>query len=124
MTPMQKKIGLYPMGRAVLCEIYDPEVKKSVIAIPQAVKERHAMIETRMRVLEVGPACWDDEKAPRCYPGDIVIVSKFCGATVKSPINQKTYRMVNCDDIYCGSTEDAVAHAESYETGSVTAREA
>lgn len=110
------------MGRAVLCEVYDPEIKKSSIVIPDSARERHAMIETRMRVLEVGPACWEDESAPRCKPDDIVIVSKYCGASVRSPINQKTYRMVNCDDIYCGTTEEATADIEAFDNGSITAR--
>src|ERR1700760_5050412 len=96
--------GLRPLGLAVLCEVYDPETKKSVIAIPKAVQDRHAMVETRMRVLEVGPACWADEKTPRALPGEIVMVSKYCGVTVKSPVNGKLYRLVNAEDIYCATT--------------------
>lgn len=116
--------GLRPLGRAVLCEIWDPETKKSMIAIPQTVKDRQAMVETRMRVLEVGPACWADEDSARAKAGDIVLVSKYAGATAKSPKNGKIYRLVNADDIFCMSDEGLPAQSEDYEAGSLTAREA
>lgn len=98
--------GLKPLGRAVLVEPYEPELKKSVIVMPETVKERTAMVETRAIVIEAGPAAWDDEKAPRATPGDKVMISKFAGVMVKGVKDDKVYRLVNDRDIYCRINEE------------------
>lgn len=95
------KSGLKPLGRAVLVEPYEPEVKKSMIVMPDTVKERSAMVETRAVVIEAGPCAWDDEPQPRAKEGDKVLISKFAGAMVMGTTDGKPYRLVNDRDIYC-----------------------
>lgn len=95
------KSGLRPLGRAVLVEPYEPEVKKSLIVMPDSVKERSAMVETRAVVIEAGPCAWDDEPQPRAKSGDKVLISKFAGAMVMGTEDGKPYRLVNDRDIYC-----------------------
>lgn len=99
---MKNESGLRPKGHAVLVEPYEPEIKKSVIAIPETVRERTKMIETRAIVIEVGPEAWNDEAKPRAAPGDRVLISKFAGAMAQGTRDGKTYRLVNANDIYCG----------------------
>jgi co-chaperonin GroES (HSP10) len=95
------KSGLKPLGRAVLVEPYEPEVKKSMIELPAAVKERTSMVETRAIVIEVGPAAWEDESSPRATAGDKVLISKFAGVMAIGIKDSKPYRIVNDRDIYC-----------------------
>jgi co-chaperonin GroES (HSP10) len=99
------KSGLRPLGRAVLVEPYEPEIKKSLLVMPDSVKERTAMIETRAIVLDIGPSAWDDEPAPRAVVGDKVLISKFAGVMVTGTADGKTYRIVNDRDIYCAIEE-------------------
>ena len=103
---MENKSGLIPLGRAVLVEPYEPEIKKSTIVMPDSVKERTAMVETRAVVVAVGPACWDDESDPRAIPGDIVLIAKFAGVMAKGINDGKAYRLVNDRDIFCRIEED------------------
>ena len=95
------KSWLNPLGRAVLVKPYEPEIKKSVIAIPETVRERTSMVETRAIVLEAGPQAWDDEKVPRAQPGDKVLISKFAGVMAQGTADGEKYRLVNDLDIYC-----------------------
>lgn len=98
--------GLKPLGRAVLLEPYEPEVKKSLIELPDSVRERSMMVETRAIVLDIGPAAWDDEKEPRAAVGDKVLISKFAGILAKGTADGKTYRVVNDIDIYMKITAE------------------
>ena len=100
------KSGLHPLGRAVLVEPYEPERKGSRIVMPEAVKERSLMVETRARVIEVGPTAWSDEALPRAEVGDHVLISKFAGVMAKGITDEKTYRLVNDVDIYCSIEVD------------------
>lgn len=95
------KSGLHPLGHAVLVEPYEPELKKSMIVMPDTVKERTAMVETRAIVVEVGPLAWEEEKVPRAKVGDKVLISKFSGVMAKGTLDEKPYRLVNDRDIYC-----------------------
>jgi len=98
---MKNESGLRPVGVAVLVQPYEPEIKKGLIVMPETVQERSAMVETRAVVIEVGPAAWADEPAPRAIPGDKVLISKFAGAMAKGTKDGKAYRLVNDRDIYC-----------------------
>lgn len=104
---MENTSGLKPLGHAVLIEMYEPERKASLIDVPDFVKERTDMVEQRAIVIAVGDACWDDEKEPRCKPGDKVIVTKFAGYFAKGPLDGKRYRLVNDRDIFCAITAEA-----------------
>lgn len=101
------KSGLKPLGHAVLILPYEPEIKKSLIELPDAVKERTMMVETRATVLEIGPAAWEDEKVPRAQVGDKVLISKFAGVMAKGTADGKTYRLVNDRDIFAGIVEES-----------------
>ena len=96
---MINKSGLKPLGLAVLVEIYE-EKRKSVIVIPETVKERLQMIETRAIIVEAGPEAWADEKEPRAASGDLVFIAKFAGAMITGPADGKLYRMINDRDVY------------------------
>lgn len=98
---MKNESGLTPLGRAVLVKMEEVEKKNGAILIPDAVKERSAVMETRALVVAVGSQCWDHETEPRAKPGDTVIVTKVAGYMVKSPVNGELYRLVNDLDIFC-----------------------
>jgi co-chaperonin GroES (HSP10) len=91
--------GLRPLGRAVLVEPYEPERKSGLIVMPDNVKERVQTAETRAIVVEVGPACWPDE-APRCKPGDKVLLANMAGTMAKGTLDGRQYRFVNDRDIF------------------------
>lgn len=97
---MINKSGLKPVGRAVLLEPYEPEIKRGVIEIPKTVSDRTQMVEQRAIVVEVGPAAWQDEPVPRAKPGDKVLVSKYSGYMADGTLDGKSYRFVNCNDIF------------------------
>lgn len=92
--------GLHPLGHAVLVEMYEPEIEKGKIVIPDTVRERFKTIETRAVIVEIGPVAWPDEPA-RAKVGDKVLLSKFGGVAVYGVKDSKPYRMVNDNDIYC-----------------------
>lgn len=91
--------GLRPLGHAVLLEPYEPEIKKSLLVMPEQVSQRTAMAETRAVVIEVGPVAWKDEP-PRAKPGDKVLISRFAGVMVTGTKDNRSYRMVNDRDIH------------------------
>jgi co-chaperonin GroES (HSP10) len=103
---MVNNSGLKPLGKAVLVEPYEPEIKKGLIVIPDTVRERTIMVETRCVVIEVGPACWDDEKVPRAKPGDKVLITKFAGVMAQGTLDGKQYRFVNDRDIFAGIAKE------------------
>ena len=101
--------GLKPLGRAVLVRMVElEELKTSLIQIPEHVRRNSSVMEQRAEVVEVGPACWEDEKIRRCEPGDRVIVTKMAGYVARGPADGKLYRLVNDRDIFCQITKEAV----------------
>jgi co-chaperonin GroES (HSP10) len=92
--------GIAPLGHAVLVQTYEPEITSSVIALPNAVTERMAMVEQRCIVVAIGPAAWQDEKQARAKPGDRVLVTKFAGWLTTQTKDGKPYRLVNDRDIF------------------------
>ena len=104
---MENKSGLIPLGRTVLVQPYIPTKKDSLIVMPDTVKERTMMIETRAVVLAIGSEAWVDETSPRAKVGQHVLIAKFAGATAIGPADGETYRLVNDRDIYCGIKGDS-----------------
>ena len=102
---MKNESGLFPLGKAVLVEHYEPERKDSLIVMPDAVDVRNMMVEQRVIVVEVGPNCWTDEPA-RAVPGDKVMVSRMSGYMCKGPADGKMYRVVNDRDIFLKITSE------------------
>lgn len=97
--------GLRPLGVAVLVKPYEPELRKSMIEIPDTVRERTGMVETRAIVIEVGPEAWSDEPKPRARPGDKVLISRFSGVMANGIKDGERYRIVNDRDIFCALEE-------------------
>lgn len=93
--------GLIPLGHAVLVEPYEPQRKESLIVMPDTVKERTLLIETRAVVVAVGSEAWNDETTPRAQIGDHVLISKFSGVMANGVADGKPYRIVNDRDIFC-----------------------
>lgn len=93
--------GLVPVGVAVLVEAYEPEIKKSMIAIPETVAERTKIAETRAIVRAIGPYAWNEEPEPRAKIGDKVMIARFAGIAIKGPLDGKDYRIINDRDIFC-----------------------
>lgn len=97
---MENTSGLTPLGRAVLIEPFEPEIRQGLIELPASVKAQMTMLEQRAVVVEAGECAWDDEKSPRAKPGDVVIVTKFAGYIAQGPADGKQYRLVNDRDIF------------------------
>lgn len=98
--------GLEPRGVAVLIQTYEPERKGALIEIPDSVKGRMDMVDSRAVVIAVGPQAWYDEAQPRAVPGDKVLVTKYAGFMAKGPRDGKMYRLVNDRDIFCAITHE------------------
>lgn len=103
----QNPSGLIPLGRAVLVRMIEIEELQAVnIVIPDHVKQSTAVMEQRAEVIDVGAEAWIDEKAPRAWPGDRVIITKFAGYVAMGPKDKKVYRLVNDRDIFCRIEEN------------------
>jgi co-chaperonin GroES (HSP10) len=103
---MENRSGLVPLGRAVLVEPYEPEIKQGLIHIPEAIKGKGAMVEQRAVVVEAGPVAWADEAVPRAKAGDKVLVSRYSGYMALGTADGKQYRFVNDKDIFAGIVEE------------------
>ena len=103
---MTNNSGLKPLGVAVLIKPYEPDRKGALIEIPETVREKTAMVETRAIVVDIGPAAWHDEPQPRAKVGDRVLVTKFAGFQALGPEDGQIYRIVNDRDIFCAITSD------------------
>ncbi len=100
--------GLEPLGCAVLVRMIElEEMKTEKIFIPAHVRQNSSVMEQRAEVIAVGGECWKDEGAPRCAPGDRVIVTKMAGYVASGPKDGKLYRLVNDRDIFCKITAEA-----------------
>jgi len=102
---MRNESGLAPLGRAVLLEHYEPELKDSLIFIPDTVHDKSVLVEQRAVVVEVGPVCWPNEP-PRAKPGDKVLISKMSGYLAIGPADGKRYRLVNDQDVFARITHE------------------
>lgn len=101
MESLSNNSGLRPKGHAVLVKPYEEvERKAGLIAIPAHVKERHMLLESKAKVIEVGGEAWKDEKGPRALPGDIVLIAQFSGHMAVGPKDGLQYRLVNGRDIF------------------------
>lgn len=101
---MKNTSGLRPLGRAVLVKPYQPEVKKGLIELPEAVNTSLQVIEQRAIVVEAGPAAWHEEIqngfGPRAKPGDKVLISGYSGQMCKGTADGEQYRVINDRDIF------------------------
>jgi len=98
--------GLDPRGVAVLIQTYEPERKGALIEIPDSVKGRMDMVDSRAIVIATGPQAWYDERNARARPGDKVLVTKYAGFMAKGPKDGKMYRLVNDRDIFCAIVDE------------------
>jgi co-chaperonin GroES (HSP10) len=95
--------GLAPLGRAILVEPFDKARTTSVIALPDSVLRNERILDVKVRVVELGPECYPDEK-PRCHPGDVVFIAKMSGFVAQGPKDGKMYRFVNDRDVFAKVT--------------------
>jgi co-chaperonin GroES (HSP10) len=95
------KSGLKPKGHAVLVQPYEPELKGTLIQIPDHVKQNLQTLENRVIVVEAGPEAWIEERVPRAKPGDKVLVTKYAGFAATGTADGQPYRLVNDRDIFC-----------------------
>lgn len=107
---MENKSGLEPRGVAVLIKAYEPERRGSVIALPDSIQGRMAMVDNRAVVIAIGESAWHDEPTPRAKVGERVLVTKFAGFMAKGPADGETYRLVNDRDIFCAITHEEADH--------------
>jgi co-chaperonin GroES (HSP10) len=114
----ENRSGLNPVGVAVLVKPYEPEFKKSIIAIPLTVRMRTQLAETRAIVVAIGGEAWRDEKQPRAKVGDKVMITRFAGAMLTGPLDDEIYRAVNDRDIYVTITAEAWPEVEGLEAAS------
>jgi len=77
-----------------------PELTESLMQIPDHVMAMELMREMRGTVIELGEDAYKGVSV-RCKPGDNVLISKFCGAIVKGPLDGKFYRIINAEDVFC-----------------------
>jgi len=103
---MINESGLEPRGVAVLIQTYEPERKGALIEIPDTVKGRMDMVDSRATVIAAGPHAWFDEGQPRAWPGDKVLVTKYAGFMARGPRDGKMYRLVNDRDIFCAIVDE------------------
>lgn len=99
------KSGLKPKGRAVLVKVEELK-SESGLVIPDMVRNNTAMLETKARVIEVGPACWPDEP-PRAEAGEMVLIAKMAGVSAVGPKDGEMYRFINDRDIFAGIEENS-----------------
>ena len=92
--------GISPLGFAVLVQTYEPEMKSSVIQIPDHVRNQMQSADQRAIVIEVGPHAWSDESVPRAHPGDRVLITKYAGYVTNQTADGKQYRLINDRDIF------------------------
>jgi len=104
--PKVNQSGLDPRGQAVLVAPYQPEVRKGLIEIPDAVAASTYMLEQRAVVVAIGPEAWKGE-APRARVGEKVLISQMAGHLAKGPADGKQYRLINARDIFCAIVEEA-----------------
>ena len=100
---MENFSGLTPLGRAVLVKPYEIKKGEGKIVLPDSVQDRTRMMEDRAIVIEAGSQAWSDEKVPRAFPGDHVIIAKFAGYIAEGD-DKELYRLVNERDIFCRIT--------------------
>lgn len=103
---MSNESGLFPVGRAVLVEPYQPERKIGLIQLPDEVMGREQMLEQRAVVVAIGPSAWYDEPHPRAKIGDRVLISRFAGHMAKGTMDDKQYRFINDRDIFAIIVEE------------------
>lgn len=101
---MKNESGLRPKGRSVLVKVVELKSDGGIV-IPDFVRANTAMIETKARVVEVGPSAWPDEP-PRAVPGELVLIAKMAGVSAIGPKDKEMYRFINDRDIFAGLEEE------------------
>lgn len=105
---MENRSGLQARGRAVLVKPYEPELKSSVIAVPESAQQRMSMLEQRAVVIDIGPSAWHDEPQPRAKVGERVLVSRFAGFVAGRDMTAdgEEYRLINDRDVFAAFAGD------------------
>jgi co-chaperonin GroES (HSP10) len=119
--PVKNESGLVPAGHAMLLVPYEPDfdaAKRWGFVVPDTLRNNSIMVEMRATVIAMGDECYQRDGQnffarlftpwrPRCLPGDRIMINKYSGAVVVSPLNGQQYRMVNDEDVFVRITQEA-----------------
>lgn len=93
------QMGILPAGHRLLV-LPDEEVESlgsGLIEIPESIKERYHLVQTKGKLVAIGSTCWPDQE-PWAAVGDTVMFAKYAGLVVKG-LDDKQYRLINDDDL-------------------------
>ncbi len=96
--------GLDPRGRAILVELYAVPTHSGPIELPPDVVRQNQLAQQRAVVVACGPFAYTGEPVPRAKPGDHIIFGKYAGYQADGPGDQKAYRLINDNDVFCVMT--------------------
>lgn len=95
------KMGILPAGHRLLVKPAEDveEFGGGLIAIPDSVKERFHMVQTKGELVAVGPTAWAAfGDTPWAKVGDTVMFAKYSGLVIKG-LDGQQYRLINDDDL-------------------------
>jgi chaperonin GroES len=95
------EIGILPAGHRLLVKP-DEEVESlgsGLIQIPESIKERYHLVQTKGKLIAVGPTAWEAFGTTQwAKVGDTVMFAKYAGLVVKG-LDGKQYRILNDEDL-------------------------
>jgi co-chaperonin GroES (HSP10) len=94
--------GLRVTGHRVL--VINEEIEKTTasgIVLTSKTVDQEKAANVFARVIEIGHDAWTDKSTDYCAVGDKVLVGKYCGSMVKSPVDDKEYRLLSDLDVIC-----------------------
>jgi len=95
---------MHPTGFRILVRILMPEeLSKSLIEMPQDIRDREWFAQTKAEVMELGPDAYLDERkfphGPYCKQGDCIVMRSYSGT--RFMVRGHLYALIN-DDTVCG----------------------
>lgn len=103
---MSNTSGITPVGHRVLILPVETERKTaSGIVLMDKTAMMEEMAQTQGYVIELGDTCYDDQEAPWCKVGDLVMFGKYAGVVYEGNDKQK-YRITNDKDVVAVITKE------------------
>jgi co-chaperonin GroES (HSP10) len=95
---------MHPTGFRILVRVLMPEEEsKSLIEMPQEIRDREWFAQMKGEVMELGPQAYRDDRkfptGPWCKRGDCIIMRPYTGT--RFMVRGHLYALVN-DDSICG----------------------
>lgn len=95
------EVGIKPAGHRLLL-LPDEEVESlgsGLIEIPESVKERYHLVQTKGKLVAIGSTAWEQFGTTAwAAVGDTVMFAKYAGLVVKG-LDGKQYRIINDEDL-------------------------